>query len=365
MPFSCILPDNILYSEAISASQWEDLKLKVIRGEISIKLPCCDARVSFRSGPSRRQHFAHFPGENCKSDGWSDYSGSRIRHKGRSESLDHNRVKEIIREVAERVGWTAQTEYAGTTPSGQRWIADTLLERDGFKLAIEIQVSPQSFSDYRIRQQRYRESGIKCIWLSCFPSLFSDEEIPVFELSKSKGVYVIDFPKFLEAPWLKLPADFTGASLGEFIQAFLLSGVVWWQEWISKNDQLASMTDWERCRLFIIKAKRLITPDSLDTSSVFTHVKEKTEPKPTAASKAEHKTEQITLGNIKLPPDYNSRCHGLLLLFISIEGEIVDYWFRGDVETCKILIRLELSKYPNGTFAEVRRGLSANVIYRH
>jgi competence protein CoiA len=221
MPFSCISENKVIYAEDISAAEWEDLKLRLMRGTANLILPCCRAKASLRSVSGRRQHFAHCRGESCKSDCWGDYSGRESRKGKKSESLDHQRVKEIIREVAANVGWHAETEYEGLTPSGDRWRADVFAEKDVFRVAFEIQVTPQQFSYYRIRQQRYRESGVKGIWLSCRMPEVSDEEIPVFELSKSKGVYVVDFPEFVDPDLLKLSKDFTGTSLGEFIQRML------------------------------------------------------------------------------------------------------------------------------------------------
>jgi len=235
MPFSCRCGDEILYSEELSTGQWEDLKLRVLKGVVTLALPCCKGRATLRSGSVRRQHFAHFRGEGCMSDAWSDYSGRRSPRKGKSESLDHGRVKEIIKEIAEKEGWVAETEYAGSSSSGDRWVADVLAVKGEYKIAFEIQLSPQQFAYYRTRQQRYRESGIKCLWLSTTIPQLSDQEIPIFGISRSGGVFVVDFPDFFQPDILKLPVGFTGASLGEFVHLMLERAVLWEPEWVKKT----------------------------------------------------------------------------------------------------------------------------------
>ncbi|MBI5482986.1 MAG: hypothetical protein HY888_00800, partial [Deltaproteobacteria bacterium] len=233
---------EIIYAENFSASEWEDLKLEARSGSRVLSLPCCSAKVSLRSGTAHRQCFAHSRNQSCKSDAWSDYSGKLTSRKGRkSESLDHKRVKEIIKEVAEKTGFSATLEYSGRSPSGFEWKADVFIEKGDQKVAIEIQISPQQFSDYRIRQQRYNESGVQCLWLSNVLPEFSDKDVPVFELSKSEGVFVVDFPQFFRPELLKLQSDFRGVSLGGFIQGMLDQGIPWEHDWINKSDRLASL----------------------------------------------------------------------------------------------------------------------------
>ena len=366
MPFSCMSETHVIFSEDYSSSEWEDLKLRIMHGTLSLTLPCCNAKASLRSGLSRRQHFAHLPGESCKSDSWSDYSGDQLRRKsGNCESLDHQRVKEIVKEIAERAGWSAQTEFEGKSPSGDRWTADVFAEKGEFKIVFEIQVSPQQFSYYRIRQQRYRESGIKCVWLSGVTPEFSDEEIPIFELSKSKGVFVVDFPEFFAPSMLKLPKEFTGLSLGEFLQLLLERRILWEHGWVSNYDRLASMEEYQRLPKALPKNAVDNQGVNFGYSSVFSSVKEKDLNKDENPTYKRQPGRQITPShlNVILPTKFIHESHCLTLMFFSAEGSLLDYYFRGEIGICKHLITQEFKKLPPGSYAEVRDTTTKRILY--
>jgi hypothetical protein len=82
-----------------------------------------------------------------------------------TESRQHLELKQLAAQAAEKDGWNARFEVSETNPSGKRWIADVLLEKDGRRVAIEAQWSAQSSFDFRKRQAPYREAGIETIWL--------------------------------------------------------------------------------------------------------------------------------------------------------------------------------------------------------
>jgi competence CoiA-like predicted nuclease len=60
-------------------------------------------------------------------------------------------------------GFTARIEEPGYMPAGERWEADVLLECAGRKIAIEVQVSPQTFDKYERRSEKYIQSGVKVV----------------------------------------------------------------------------------------------------------------------------------------------------------------------------------------------------------
>ena len=366
MPFSCRSGKDVIYAEDFSSFEWENLKLRILNGTMNLELPYCNAKPSLRSGRYRSRHFAHLPGKCCKSDAWGNCSGTKKGQKGvKSESFDHIRIKEIIKEIAEKVGWRAQIEYKGQTPSADSWIADIFAEKGEFKIVFEIQISPQQFSSYRIRQQRYRESGIKCIWLSCVTPELSDEEIPVFELSKSNGVFVVDFPVFFIPGILKLPSDFTGVSLGEFIQLMLERCILWEQGWVSKFDQLASLEDWQRFPKLLTQNNADFEVDNPEHSAGYTAVWGKTSAKETNLRPKNTGNRAVTSIFRIRPPKYDHKAHCFKLIFFDSNGiPLIDYpRFRGDIRACKRVIEQEITKYPSWLICRsVRHDVKCNCL---
>lgn len=79
----------------------------------------------------------------------------------REETAAHRELKTIIASAAQETGWTATIEY----PAADRtWIADVLAEKDGQRMALEVQWSKQSSNDFIHRQERYQKAGIDCFW---------------------------------------------------------------------------------------------------------------------------------------------------------------------------------------------------------
>lgn len=82
------------------------------------------------------------------------------------ESAAHEMTKIWMVQALRDAGYSsAAVEKYGTTPEGDSWEADVYLEAMGRKIAIEVQMSPQSLEDYLYRSERYRKSGVKVVWL--------------------------------------------------------------------------------------------------------------------------------------------------------------------------------------------------------
>jgi hypothetical protein len=97
----------------------------------------------------------------------------------------------------DRNGWNVEVEKRGVSPSGEEWIADIYAEKDKFKIAIEVQWSPQTFIETRRRQGKYAQSGVRCAWLLRSGSVkdanaitgdyaYSTKDLPVFSVYKNK-----------------------------------------------------------------------------------------------------------------------------------------------------------------------------------
>ncbi|WP_077033401.1 hypothetical protein [Pelomonas sp. KK5] len=81
------------------------------------------------------------------------------------ESIEHQHAKVALVQGLRAAGFKAHVERPGSTPSGEEWVADVLAEAGGRTIAFEVQMSRQTWDDYRARTRRYAASGVKCVWL--------------------------------------------------------------------------------------------------------------------------------------------------------------------------------------------------------
>jgi hypothetical protein len=91
----------------------------------------------------------------------------------------HAQLKRRIADVARAIGWQTKLEAPG---DGFR--ADVLLERDGRRIACEVQLSPCPIDSYRERQDRYRSAGVEAFWfVGSYPEkLKPDADLPIFRV---------------------------------------------------------------------------------------------------------------------------------------------------------------------------------------
>jgi hypothetical protein len=95
------------------------------------------------------KHFAHKAGVQCGLiDCWD-------------ESPQHRMLKTLIAKAAGDAGWQVSVEWSA---EGRAWTADVLAERDGRRLALEVQWSRQDAGEFRRRQERYAADGVECFW---------------------------------------------------------------------------------------------------------------------------------------------------------------------------------------------------------
>jgi hypothetical protein len=129
-----------------------------------------------------------------------------------AETKQHHDLKQLAAAVGKSEGWTATMEAAETTLNGKRWIADVLLERDGRRVAVEVQWSPQSQDAYINRQNIYAASGVEVVWMHRTRRLRPSAEVMEGRVTEaSDGGYEV----FLEGyPGQVLPAeDFVRSAL--------------------------------------------------------------------------------------------------------------------------------------------------------
>lgn len=145
MPLTAMFNNERILAHRTQDHEWVALKRAYKSGELV--LSCGQPAV-----PVTRQgtkFFAHHP------------NADKTGHEGHEETADHLDAKALIAEAAEGLGWTTTIEYAGPN---REWIADVLVERDGERIALEVQWSAQSSADFARRQARYANAGIKCFW---------------------------------------------------------------------------------------------------------------------------------------------------------------------------------------------------------
>ncbi|MEY9768582.1 hypothetical protein ABIA14_000859 [Sinorhizobium fredii] len=140
----------------------------------SLRMPCCPAEVNLRRSHRGTQHFVHKAVGGCSTA---------------QETEAHLRLKRIAVEVARQHGWDAKTEFAGSSPSGETWIADVLAQKNSTRVAIEIQWSSQTNDETMRRQERYRQSGIRCLWLLKQPGFPTTEALPAALIVEHNETY--------------------------------------------------------------------------------------------------------------------------------------------------------------------------------
>lgn len=170
MPLRCLDPTGrSIHSFDLADEQWRALEAENRKAR-HLRMPCCSAQVILKRSRLGTQFFAHKAVGACATA---------------TETEAHLRLKRMAVEVARANGWTANTEVLGTSPSGEAWKADVLAEKGGRKIAIEIQWSSQTNDEISRRQQRYRESGVRGLWLLRQATFPITRELPAARIGGS------------------------------------------------------------------------------------------------------------------------------------------------------------------------------------
>ncbi len=148
MPLRARCGSEDLLSWEYSDEAWAALK-KEYKG-MGLAMPCCAAAAIPKTSILGNRFFSHVRRGPCTSA---------------PESSEHILSKTIIAQAAQEAGWRVTTEHREMGPGGTSWIADVLCEKDGVRFAFEVQWSPQTGDDTRIRQKTYAASGVTGIWL--------------------------------------------------------------------------------------------------------------------------------------------------------------------------------------------------------
>ena len=166
MPLKCLLDGKPIFAFALSESDWDALK-EENRNLRHLRIACCEAKVTPKTSKLGTQFFAH---------------GRTEGYASPAETAEHLLAKAMIAKAAKDAGWEVDTEVSGCTPSGEQWVADVLATKGKARIAIEVQWSRQDQEETKRRQERYRQSGVRGLWLLRHPTLLLEKDTPTFRL---------------------------------------------------------------------------------------------------------------------------------------------------------------------------------------
>lgn len=190
---------------------------------------CCGAPLSIRIAEGKAPHFVHqVTPESCDAD--------------RRETPEHRRLKHLIAETAIRTyEWDVETEARENDPATGRavWQADVLALKKKAAVAFEVQLSNADYGHMLARQARYKQSGVRGLWLVKTKKGFPPSKaLPVFTLDttrfgdwvklSTRGDFVDMWHRTEEADLIELPV---------FIEA-VLNKQLKWAPFLDKPDTL-------------------------------------------------------------------------------------------------------------------------------
>ena len=172
--------DKNIHAFELSEPQWQELR-EVNARQKHLRMPCCDTSVVLKTSKLGTQFFAHQRKGPCTT---------------KPESAEHLMIKSIVAKTLAQCGWDVSTEIRGQSSEGEDWVADVIASKGSSRFAVEIQWSRQAIQETYARQSRYKQSGIKALWLfrHDFPN---DEDVPAVKvLQVQDGSFRVMFPSF-------------------------------------------------------------------------------------------------------------------------------------------------------------------------
>lgn len=203
MPIRAGSDQGDVHAFAMNAEQWQDLKARHKARGTSLWMPCCHVPAVPKTSPRGTFFFAHARRGECTTA---------------DESPEHLYCKSLIAQAAMDAGWKVTTEWPGQSPEGEQWVADVFCEKGTAKLALEVQMSPQSDAETLRRQDRYRASGVRGAWF-----FGAGARRSTFELDRATPVFNLSPVEVGRVPTV----DPFGVDLTEFVDALLHKRIEW------------------------------------------------------------------------------------------------------------------------------------------
>ncbi|MBC8737043.1 hypothetical protein F6X40_09500 [Paraburkholderia sp. UCT31] len=174
MPLKCLDENGeAIFSIDFGREAFEALRVEQ-RARRHLRFPCCDGIVGLRVSRSGLPHFYH-------------QSGLGGCYNAEETEL-HLRIKNEVVLAARDAGWSADTEVVGGIENVSMWKADVLAIHGGARVAFEAQLSPQTWADTCQRQERYREAGVRGLWLFRKARYDVTDRVPAFQIRDEEGV---------------------------------------------------------------------------------------------------------------------------------------------------------------------------------
>lgn len=174
MPLVAIRNSETIEAPDVSPGNW--LALKGGYRDSGLTMVCGQPAIP-KTSPLGLQFFAHWPSTHCQ------------LHEGGPETPAHLAAKSAVAAAARAAGWNATIEHLAADRS---WIADVLAERDGRRIAFEIQLSSQTDVNFARRQTRYEADGVECLWLVNPGNRRSAASVPHFILRGGSEPLTLD-----------------------------------------------------------------------------------------------------------------------------------------------------------------------------
>lgn len=172
MPLKCLQDGDPVFAFDFTLDAWESLKAEN-RKRKHLSMPCCEAKATPKTSKLGTQFFAHARTDACAAP---------------AETAEHLLAKATCAEAAKLAGWEVDTEVFGVSPDGETWIADVLASKGNARVPIEVQWSRQKVDETKRRQEKYKQSGLRGLWLMRNSDLVVEKETPTFRLRYDEGL---------------------------------------------------------------------------------------------------------------------------------------------------------------------------------
>lgn len=170
MPLRAVGDTGDVHAFEFDAPRWAALKRDY--RSMGLRVPCCDSPAIPKTSSLGNFFFAHARKGECTTA---------------PESPEHIYCKQLIAQAAQGAGWSVTTERQGAAPDGEEWVADVFCEKGSAKIALEVQMSPQTDEEAVRRQLRYKSSGVRGAWFygstARKTTVAFDRDTPAFALA--------------------------------------------------------------------------------------------------------------------------------------------------------------------------------------